>query len=171
MSRSEIALALRLEAQDYQDGFTLLYRRRRTKGRLAGLAVLPFCGLLLGAMVGDVPFGVWLFVLSALALLWLVTWGQRFFSGLQARRVLRNTASLRETLHYRFDAEGLTIAVGDLPAGGLSWRLIWGYSQDDKVLILYDSPLHIRVFPRRLVAPEDIAGIAAFAEAAGVSQR
>lgn len=138
---------------------------------MAGLAVLPFSGLLLGAALGDLSFGIWLFVLLGLALVWLLTAGQRYFSGIQARQVLRNTPSLREPLHYRFNAEGLTIAVADQPAGGLPWRLIWGYSQDDKVLILYGSPLHVRVSPRRLVPPEEIAGIVAFAEAGGVPLR
>ena len=171
MSRSEIVLTLQLTAEDYQDGFTLLYRRRRALWRILVVGALPFMVLLVGWIAGDLLTGGIVFLIVGVWTLWLFIMGTSFFSGVQARRVLRTTPALREPLHYRFDAEGLTIAVGDQPAGGLPWRLILGFSQDDKVLILYDSPMNIRVFPRRLVSPEEIAGIVAFAEAGGVPQR
>lgn len=165
---AEIVVDMELTAEDWQDGFTLLYRRRRRPWRIALLVSIPLIVLLVGWVSGELLVAGIVFAITFLWTIWLLTLGIRFFSGILARRMLSNTPMLREPLSYRFTAEGLTVAVGDQPAGGLPWRLLLGYSRDEKALILYDAPMRIRVFPRRFLSVADLDRIAALAEAGGL---
>lgn len=168
---AEVSLTMQLTAEDWRDGFALLYRRRRRPWRIAVAAALPFLCLLIGILTGDYVPGIILFLVIGLWVIWLFTFGTRAMSGVQARRMLRDTPYMREELLYRFNAEGLTVAVGDQQPGGIAWRMMIGFSRDDKALILYDGVMRIRVFPRRLVSDADLDAIEAFARGAGLPER
>ncbi len=168
---ADITVTMHMTAEDWRDAFELLHRRRRTLRRKMFVALLPFLLLLYGWWVGHYLIGGIMFAVLALWTIWLFTRGNRVVAAFQARRMLRDTPMLREPATYRFGPEGFSIAVGDAAPGGVPWRLSLGYSQDDKVLILYDAPLRIRAFPRRLVSDQDLAGIVALAKAAGLPER
>lgn len=170
-SSAPIDVTMQLTAEDWQDGFALVYRRRRKIWRIIVVALLPFLALPYGWYLGDMTVGWIVFAITALCSVWLLAFATRCLSGVQARRMLRNMPAMREKVSYRFNEDGLTVAVADQAAGGLPWRLIIGYSQDEKVLILYDAPMRIRAFPRRLVSDQDLAGIVALAEKAGQPRR
>lgn len=169
MSPESITFELDPRPEDYAHGFALMYRRRQAPWRVVCRILLPILVFgyfwLIGANVAAVVVGG----LALVWVVWLMVWGNRYFSGVLARRAWKTMPSLREHRRYRISEAEIAFEVAETHSS-LAWRLLVGFSRDQHGLILYDGPTTIRVFPSRVIGKADLDHLEAFARKAGLQE-
>ena len=160
---------IRLEAQDLVAAYQLHHRAKLRNWRTAvwgGLALLALVGLVIAlgegwpavaaVLVGGVVGG---FSVPAMMLRWRVP--------AVARRVFRQQQQLNEKTDLAWNADGLRVRTPNLD-GRTPWAHFRRWREDGRVVLLYHSDALFQFIPKRVLNPEQLADLRAYAAAGGV---
>ena len=96
----------------------------------------------------------WLFLILGTVLLLYLPW--TYF--IKSRQQALNNPAFKETLHYVWDENGLTVSQGE-PSGTIGWESMVKAVSTSRSIILYTSNVNATIFPKRQMEDKKTAVI------------